>query len=88
MGQQHTAAGSSTLLRRSIVALTVAAIMALTASPAFAGNGEAKGQDGSNPGKVVNDKVGDAKNNAANVQCDPFEGGASNSPNGSGCSNN
>ena len=50
---QQTAAGSSTLLTRTIVALTVAAIMALTASPAFAGNGEAKGQKDTNPDRIV-----------------------------------
>jgi hypothetical protein len=97
MGQQQAVAEKATGLRRIVLALTLAvvlvAMMALTASPAFAvkgfpGEGFAKGPNDTNPGRSVNNKVGDSKNNVANPNCDPFDGGKSNSPNGSGCENN
>ena len=57
------------------VALVMAAMMALTVSQAFAGNGP---QD---------NKVGDQKNNVANPQCDPFDRDISKNERGSGCEN-
>ena len=50
MGQQQTVAGS-TLLRRMVLALAIAAVMALlvmaSAAPAFAASGKAKGASAS-----------------------------------------
>ena len=97
MGQQETMtveamteAGGA--LRRKIVALTLALVMAammvaLTASPAFAGNAFAKGQNNSNPG-FYRDFHGDTQNNECNRNGSNCASPPSNSPHGLGTGNN
>ena len=90
--QQQTIAAADTTLRRTIVALTMAVVialmMALTASPAFAAGGLAKGQNDTNYGRTQNNETGDVRNEAASGHCNPYSNNTANSPNGRGCGNN
>ncbi len=100
MGQQQEMVAEQQAggaLRCMVVALAVAtimaAMMALTASPAFAdGRGFAKGQNDTNPSSV-NDYRGDDQNNiygenGSHGKCNPYSYGTTNSPNGGGVQNN
>jgi hypothetical protein len=87
MGQQQETVAGSTALRRMVLVLLAAAVMAVMvaamAMPASAGL--AKGQTNENRGATQNDYVGDVRNDVANPQCNPdtahnFHGG--------GCANN
>ncbi len=74
------------------VALVMAAMLALSAGAASAGNGFAKGQNNTNPG-AVNNSRGDMKATekcglGSGGHCAPFFYGTANSPHGIGVQNN
>jgi hypothetical protein len=83
MGQQRIGAEQASGALRHImlviaVAVVMAAMMALTASPSFAGNCKDKGQVDANDGQIVNNKVGDRMNNACYFNGNCFDGDANN----------